>query len=155
MKTLMKPKTLYDIVPIICVGETQLERKNHETKQVLHDQLTAALANITSEDIDKVVIAYEPVWAISTFQGDIAKPDQVEEAIAYIRRNIYELFGSAVSDRVRVLYGGSVDDQTIASYLNVTGCNGALVGGASLNYERFANLVEAAYRLQTRKKDTA
>ncbi len=144
-----------DIVPIVCVGETQLERKNHETKQVLHDQLTTALANVTSEDIDKVVIAYEPVWAISTFQGDIAKPDQVEEAITYIRRNIYELFGSAVSDRVRVLYGGSVDDQTIASYLNINGCNGALVGGASLNYERFANLVEVAYRLQTRKKDTA
>jgi triosephosphate isomerase len=137
-----------EISPILCVGETQQERKEGQTKQVLHDQITTALSNLTSRDISNVVIAYEPVWAISTFGGELAKPSQAAEAIAYIRHQIEQLYGAKVAQRVRVLYGGSVDDTVARGYLEVEGCDGALVGGASLNPYKFAGIVDAAYRLQ-------
>jgi triosephosphate isomerase len=133
------------IIPILCVGETQQERAIGETKRVIHDQVTTALANLTSEDIEHVVIAYEPVWAISTFQGEVAKPDDVKKAIELIRYNIAELYGKEVSDHMRILYGGSVNDHTAASYLSIPGCDGALVGGASLNYKQFTGIVDSAY----------
>ena len=134
------------IVPIICVGETKQERDAGETKQVLHDQLTTALMNLTSRDIEDVVIAYEPVWAISTFDGVIAKPDDVEKSIAYIRMQIRELYGAKAAEKVRVLYGGSVNEHDVKGYLAIPGVDGALVGAASLNYHQFAAIVEAAYQ---------
>jgi triosephosphate isomerase len=137
-----------EISPILCVGETKQERKEGQTKQVLHDQITTALSNLTSHDIAKVVIAYEPVWAISTFGGELAKPHQTEEAIEYIRHQVEQLYGAKVAQQVRVLYGGSVDENIVRGYLEVEGCDGALVGGASLNPYKFAGIVESAYRLQ-------
>lgn len=137
-----------EISPILCVGETQQERKEGQTKQVLHDQITTALSNLTSRDIANVVIAYEPVWAISTFGGELAKPSQVAEVIAYIRHQVEQLYGAKVAGRIRVLYGGSVDDTVVRGYLEIEGCDGALVGGASLNPYKFAGITEAAYRLQ-------
>lgn len=134
------------ITPIICVGETKGERDAGETKQVLHDQITTALQNLTSRDIEDIVIAYEPVWAISTFDGVIAKPADVEKSIAYIRLQIRELYGAKAADRVRVLYGGSVDEHDVRGYLEVPGVDGALVGAASLNYHQFAAIVDAAYQ---------
>src|SRR5690606_23188758 len=122
-------------------GETQQERRLGETKQVLHDQVTTALRDLTSEDIEKVIIAYEPVWAISTFGGEIAKPDDVQKEIVFIRAQIAELYGKATAEKVRVLYGGSVDDTTARGYLALDGCDGALVGGASLNQHKFAGIV--------------
>lgn len=136
-----------DISPILCVGETKHERSQHETRQVLHDQLITALANVTSEEIEDVVIAYEPVWAISTFNGILAKPEQVKEELNFIRHQIGELYGKNAAHRIRILYGGSVDDQIVQGYLQLEGCDGALIGGASLNYEKFSSIVEAAYRL--------
>ena len=135
------------ISPILCVGETKHERSQHETRQVLHDQLITALANVTSEEIEDVVIAYEPVWAISTFNGILAKPEQVKEELDFIRHQVGELYGKTAAQRIRILYGGSVDDQIVQGYLQLEGCDGALVGGASLNYEKFSGIVEAAYRL--------
>jgi len=137
-----------EITPILCVGETKQERKEGHTRQVLHDQITTALSNLTSHDVAKVVIAYEPVWAISTFGGELAKPGQAEEAIAFIRHQIEQLYGAKVAEQVRVLYGGSVDENIVRGYLEVEGCDGALVGGASLNPYKFAGIVESAYRLQ-------
>lgn len=134
-----------DIVPILCIGETKPERLNGETRRVIHDQLTTALANLTSEEVEKVVIAYEPVWAISTFDGEIAKPDDMQRAIEFIRYEIRELYGQAVSKEVRVLYGGSVDDHDAQAYLALPGCDGVLVGAASLNYRQFIGIVESAY----------
>lgn len=136
-----------EISPILCVGETKQERKEGHTKQVLHDQITTALSNLTSHDVANVVIAYEPVWAISTFGGELAKPEEAGEAIAYIRHQIEQLYGAKVAHAVRVLYGGSVDDTLVRGYLEVEGCDGALVGGASLNPYKFAGIVDAAYRL--------
>jgi triosephosphate isomerase len=140
-----------DITPILCVGENKQERQAGESKQVIHDQLTTALSNLTSTDIETIVIAYEPVWAISTFDGEIAKPDDIAKMIDFIRQQITDLYGQTSAQSVRVLYGGSVDDQIVSGYLSLKGCDGILVGGASLNYFKFAEIVAIAERLQTRK----
>lgn len=137
-----------DITPVLCVGETAHERKEGHTKRVLHDQVTTALSELTAREVADMVIAYEPVWAISTFGGEIAKPDQAEEAIVYIRHQVAKLYGERVAKRLRVLYGGSVDDQIVGSYLRLDDCDGALVGGASINPYKFAGIIEAAYRLR-------
>lgn len=137
-----------EISPILCVGETQHERKEGLTKRVLHDQVTTALANLTAREVQQVVIAYEPVWAISTFQGEYAQPDQVAECMRYIRHQVAALYGDRVAKEMRVLYGGSVDDTTVRGYLEIAECDGALVGGASLNPYKFAGIIDAAYRLQ-------
>lgn len=136
------------ITPILCIGETKEERNAGETKQVIHDQLTTALANITSDDIEEMVIAYEPVWAISTFEGEHSRPDDMKKAIEYIRFQIRELYGSGAAEAVRILYGGSVDEHDARAYLEIDGCDGALVGAASLNYHQFAAIVDSAYKLR-------
>ncbi|MCA9329708.1 triose-phosphate isomerase [Candidatus Saccharibacteria bacterium] len=136
-----------DITPILCVGETEHERKAGETKQVLHDQVVTALKDLTAKQVCDIVIAYEPVWAISTFGGTLAKPDQVKQALDFIRMQIKELYGAGASKQVRILYGGSVDDQIVRGYLEIDGCDGALVGSASLNYSKFTGIVESAHRL--------
>lgn len=136
------------ITPILCVGETKTEHRAGETKQVLHDQVVTALSNLTSREVQDVVIAYEPVWAISTFQGELAKPRQVQEAMDFIRAQIASLYGPKAAKRVRVLYGGSVDEHIVGGYLQIHGCDGVLVGGASLNYHKFSGIVDVAYRLQ-------
>jgi triosephosphate isomerase len=135
------------IRPVLCIGETQEERNAGETKQVIHDQLTTALSNVTSDDIEDIVIAYEPVWAISTFQGEVAKPDDMQKVFDYIRFQVNELYGDKAATAVRVLYGGSVDEQDARAYLELDGCDGVLVGAASLNYAKFSGIVESAYRL--------
>ncbi|HET6924809.1 MAG TPA: triose-phosphate isomerase [Candidatus Saccharimonadales bacterium] len=140
-----------DIVPILCVGETKQERDQGETKQVIHDQLTTALSNLTSEDILQTVIAYEPVWAISTFDGETSKPDDMAKAFSYIRFQIAELYGKHASEQVRVLYGGSVNDQDARAYLELEGCDGVLVGAASLSAHQFASIVETAAAVATER----
>lgn len=137
-----------DITPILCIGETKQERDEGQTKQVLHDQLTSALSNLTSSEVANVVIAYEPVWAISTFGGQLAKPREVEDALAYIRAQVESLYGSHIASMIRVLYGGSVDEHLVRGYLEIEGCDGALVGGASINPYKFAGIIESAYRMQ-------
>lgn len=135
-----------EIAPILCVGETHQERKDGHTKQVLHDQVTTALSNLTSRDVADIVIAYEPVWAIGV--GEPAKPEQIQEAIAFIRHQVKELYGERVSAEIRVLYGASVDAEFVGGVLNLPGVDGLLVGGASLNPYKFAAIIEAAYRLR-------
>jgi triosephosphate isomerase (TIM) len=142
------------VTPLLCIGETDQERKAGETKQVIHDQLTTALSNLTADDIENMIIAYEPVWAISTFGGMLAKPHEVEEVMKLIRYEIEELYGREVAQTVRLLYGGSVDEQVIRGYLEIEDCDGALVGGASLNYHKFSAIIDSAYRmLREQKKD--
>jgi triosephosphate isomerase len=139
------------IVPILCVGETKQERKEGQTKQVLHDQVTTALSNLTSHEVANIVIAYEPVWAIGT--GDPAKPRQIEEAIQCVRHNVTELYGTKVGEQVRVLYGASVEPEFVGGILSISGVDGLLVGGASTNPYKFANIIEAAYRTQHEQHD--
>jgi triosephosphate isomerase len=135
-----------DITPILCVGETKTERLAGQTKRVLHDQVVSALKNLTSSDISNLVIAYEPVWAIGT--GIIATPDQTEESVKVIRRNIAELYGKKSAERVRVLYGGSVVPDVTRGFLDVAGVDGLLVGGASINYHQFSTITDIAYRMR-------
>ncbi|MDQ5972255.1 MAG: Triosephosphate isomerase [Patescibacteria group bacterium] len=141
-----------EITPILCVGETKEERKNGETRKVLHDQVTTALADLTAKEVQDMVIAYEPVWAISTFQGILAKPDEAQQAMDYIRDQVKQLYGPKAAKNVRILYGGSVDDQIVGGYLAIPGCDGVLVGGASINYHKFSGIIDTAYRLH-RKAD--
>lgn len=137
------------MTPILCIGETSQERKEGETKQVLHDQLMVGLKDVTSDDVRDIVIAYEPVWAIGT--GEYASADQVKAAVDTIRHNVRELYGHVEND-VRVLYGGSVEPDITRGYMEVDGVDGLLVGGASLNYEQFSNIVSTSY--QTTHDDT-
>jgi len=141
------------ISPILCVGESKEEYCAGDANRVLHDQLTTALYNLTPSDVRKVVIAYEPVWAISTFGGELAKPDEVKKRMDYIRRQIALLYGKRVAERIRVLYGGSIDHDIASGYLSIEGCDGVLVGGASTNYQKFTGIVDAAYRLRYRDKE--
>jgi triosephosphate isomerase len=134
------------IIPLLCVGETKQEKDEGETKQVLHDQLMSALANLTEEEVGKMVIAYEPVWAIGT--GDVAKPSQARMAADYIRSYVRDVFGPSAADDLRILYGGSVVPDVIHGFLNVKGIDGFLVGGASLNYQSFAGIIDSAHRWQ-------
>lgn len=136
------------ITPVLCVGETSQERHAGETKQVLHDQVMTAVSNLTPDEVENIVIAYEPVWAISTFGGEIAKPDDVKKSMGLIRHHIHELYGAKAANSIRILYGGSVDDHTVSGYLAIDGCDGVLVGGASLNYHKFSGIVDAAFRLR-------
>jgi len=147
-----------EITPILCVGETKHERDEKETKQVLHDQLMTALSNLTASEVEDIVIAYEPVWAISDGKnfGDhiMAKPDQVAESVEYIRRYISDVFGEKAGKQIRVLYGGSTVPEFVTGFLDVPGINGFLVGGASLNYHTFSEIIAAARRWQRRGEES-
>lgn len=147
------------ITPILCVGETKNEKLAGETRQVIHDQLVTALNNLTAEEIEDMVIAYEPVWAISSGNNyahhDVAKPDEVEKVANLIRLNIEELYGKQAAESVRILYGGSSNAENATAYLRVPGIDGLLAGGASLNYHEFSGMVDAAYRLQHKEEDHA
>lgn len=132
------------IYPILCIGETASERANGETNDTLHDQLTGGLANVTSEELEDVIIAYEPVWAIGT--GDNAMPDDVYTAIKSIRSQIQHLYGAAAAKSIRVLYGGSVKPDSAADYLAIDGVDGLLIGGASLDAHAFNDIVIKAHK---------
>jgi triosephosphate isomerase len=126
--------------PILCVGESEEARDADQTEGVLERQLQADLAAVESVDLAKVVVAYEPIWAIGT--GRTASPEQAQEACAFIRDVLRER--GAVVDAVRILYGGSVKPANAAELMAQPDIDGALVGGASLDPEEFAAIVEAA-----------
>jgi triosephosphate isomerase len=128
-----------DLTPIVCVGETLAEREADETWAVIDRQLRAALYDLAAAAIDKLVLAYEPVWAIGT--GKVASPEQAEEVHASIRRLLGELGGPGVAGAVRILYGGSVKPDNIDALMRQPDIDGALVGGASLNAADFDRIV--------------
>jgi triosephosphate isomerase len=129
-----------DLEPILCVGESEEARDGGQTEEVLERQLQADLAEVADVDIAKVVIAYEPIWAIGT--GKVATAEQAQEACAFIR-DVLRARGAAADD-VRILYGGSVKPGNAAELLVLPDVDGALVGGAALDPEDFAAIVEAA-----------
>jgi triosephosphate isomerase len=129
-----------ELEPILCVGETQEAREGGETEEVLARQLDADLAGVEAGDLAKVVIAYEPIWAIGT--GLVATPEQAQEACAFIRDTVRARGGAG--DELRVLYGGSVKPANAAELLALPDVDGALVGGAALDASDFAAIVEAA-----------
>jgi triosephosphate isomerase len=135
-----------DIVPVLCVGESLADREHNLSTKVVVDQLTAGLHQLTAADVARIVIAYEPVWAIGT--GKFATPDQITPVIAAIRHTVEELYGEEGGAGIRVLYGGSVTPENATAYMQLEGIDGLLVGGASLNYEEFALIVKAAQQLK-------
>jgi triosephosphate isomerase len=139
-----------DITPVLCVGETAGERAGGETNDIIHDQLIGGLSNITSEEVERLVIAYEPVWAIGT--GNNATPADVEQSVTAIRSQIRHLFGAEAAKKVRVLYGGSVTGDNAASYMNTPGVDGLLIGGASLNVHTFAGIIKQAHDVKQKGK---
>jgi triosephosphate isomerase (TIM) len=131
--------------PILCVGETAHQRVEGETAHVLHDQVVAGLANVTSAEVENVVVAYEPVWAIGTGQYD--KADDAAESVKHIRKNIEAMFGKKAALNVRILYGGSVTPSDAGGYLVAQGIDGLLIGGSSLKADAFASIVQRAHEL--------
>jgi triosephosphate isomerase (TIM) len=127
--------------PILCVGETETQRDADATEEVLRRQLDADLASIPDEQLVEVVIAYEPVWAIGT--GRTATPEQAEDAIGFIRSVVRERSENA-ADEIRIVYGGSVKPDNATELMGRAQIDGALVGGASLDPEAFADIVLAA-----------
>ncbi|MCL2286199.1 MAG: triose-phosphate isomerase [Firmicutes bacterium] len=120
----------HGLVPIICVGESQRQRKEKRTEGVLRKQVTFALDELSPEQVAKIVIAYEPIWAIGT--GETATTAQAEEACAIIREQIRKDFGQDAADKVRILYGGSVTPSNAAELFSMPNIDGGLVGGASI-----------------------
>jgi len=126
------------LIPIMCIGETLEQRKNGETLSVLKTQLHIGLQGIDSEDYAKLIIAYEPVWAIGT--GERAEPDQIAEAHHAIRNFIADS-GAAHAEHIPILYGGSVKSNNIKELLEINEVNGYLIGGASLDAEEFVSII--------------
>jgi triosephosphate isomerase len=129
-----------DLEPILCVGESEAARDAGETEEVLERQLEADLGGVESADLARVVIAYEPIWAIGS--GRTATPEQAQEACAFIR-DVVRMRGAA-ADQLRILYGGSMKPANAAELLSKPDVDGGLVGGASLDPADFAAIVEAA-----------
>jgi triosephosphate isomerase len=127
---------------IFCIGEMLEDRKTGRTESVLETQLTKGLLNLTPEQMAKIVVAYEPVWAIGT--GVTASPEQAEETHAYIRKWLSSRFGHAVADATRIQYGGSVKGDNAKELLAKPNIDGALVGGASLKSDQFLAIIRAA-----------
>lgn len=134
------------ITPVLCIGETLMERQSNHTNRVLSDQINIGLADLTALEVGRLVIAYEPVWAIGT--GKFAHPEDVEQAVSKIRLEVQSLYGNKAADKVKVLYGGSVSKDNAISYLQLSGVDGLLVGGASLSSSTFWPIVESAGELQ-------
>lgn len=137
------------ITPILCIGETESERSFGETADVIRDQLLGGLSEIDAEDVHKVIVAYEPVWAISSAKGaKLASPDEIAEAVALIRKILEEVYGGGIAENVPILFGGSVNPSNAGAYLTVPGVNGLLIGGASLILGEFADIIETAKRVK-------
>ena len=129
------------LVPLLCVGESEEERDAGATERKLRQQVQEDLAGVPAEDLPRVVIAYEPVWAIGT--GRVATPEQAQEAIAFVRALVGDRDEQA-AQRTRILYGGSVNPENARELLSLPDVDGALVGGASLQADPFTEIVNAA-----------
>ncbi|WP_294185244.1 triose-phosphate isomerase [uncultured Clostridium sp.] len=129
----------HNIIPIICCGETLEERESNVTREILGRQIKLDLADLKDEEVEKLVVAYEPIWAIGT--GKTATDKQANETIGYIRSVIASMYGEKTAEKTRIQYGGSVKPATIKAQMNQPEIDGALVGGASLRPADFSAIV--------------
>lgn len=129
----------HKITPIICVGESAKQRKSERTFNVLRKQVAFALDELTDRDISRIVIAYEPIWAIGT--GVTASKEEAEEACKFIRQQVEDLFNRRVADEIRILYGGSVTEKNAKELFTMPNIDGGLVGGASIEMDTFEKVV--------------
>ncbi|MEF2620243.1 MAG: triose-phosphate isomerase [Clostridia bacterium] len=128
-----------NLKPIICVGETLEQREHGETEKIIESQIKLALKDLTKEQIRAIIIAYEPVWAIGT--GKTATPEEANNVIKYIRKQIKELYNEEIAENIIIQYGGSVKASNAEELFNMSDIDGALVGGASLNCKEFSEIV--------------
>ena len=128
-----------NLKPIICVGETLEQREHGETEKIIESQIKLALKDLTKEQIRAIIIAYEPVWAIGT--GKTATPEEANNVIKYIRKQIKELYNEEIAENIIIQYGGSVKASNAEELFNMSDIDGALVGGASLNFKEFSEIV--------------
>ncbi len=138
------------LIPIVCIGETLVEREAHKTDEVVGTQLEESLKGLTAEEMNGVVLAYEPVWAIGT--GKTATPAQAQHVHAFIRSMLREIFGEATASRVIVQYGGSVKPENAADLLACPDIDGSLVGGASLKAADFLGIINAGLAVTAKGK---
>ena len=129
------------LVPILCIGELLEERKAGKTEEVLKNQIAGSLKDVTIDNPQRLVIAYEPVWAIGT--GVNATPEQAQEAHVFVRKLLTTIFGENIAGNIRILYGGSVKPDNAQSLLSQPDVDGALVGGASLEADSFEKIVRS------------
>jgi triosephosphate isomerase len=132
------------LTPIMCVGETLAERQANQTSNVVRGQMEGSLAGLSAEQMLKLVIAYEPVWAIGT--GVVATPEQAEEVHADLRKLLETRYTPEVASKVRIQYGGSVNAENASTLLHQPNIDGALVGGAALKADSFLAIISAAAR---------
>jgi len=128
----------HELIPIVCCGETLGQRENGETLDLVKGQIEKAFENISAEDAEGIIIAYEPIWAIGT--GKVATKEQAQEVCAYIRMTINDLYGAEVANQIRIQYGGSVNADNACELFAMPDIDGGLVGGASLKID-FAGIV--------------
>jgi triosephosphate isomerase len=129
----------FGFTPILCVGETLTEREADSTFKVIDEQLAQGLAQVTAAEMGKVVVAYEPVWAIGT--GKTASNEQAQEVHAFIRELLTRFYEKTLADRIRILYGGSVKPDNVDSLMAQPDIDGVLVGGASLKADAFERII--------------
>jgi triosephosphate isomerase len=130
----------HGLIPIICVGETLKEREGGQTRSIVESQVVKALSSLTADEVERSVLAYEPVWAIGS--GQTPTPEEANQVANYIRQAIAQQFNQAVAQAVRIQYGGSVNPDNLSGFMKQTDIDGALVGGASLKPDLFLQLLE-------------
>lgn len=130
------------LIPMVCIGELLEEREGGKTETVIDTQVRGGFAEISASDMEKVIVAYEPVWAIGT--GKTATPEMAEETHAYVRSVLVDMFGTDIAGKVRIQYGGSMKASNSAELVSQENIDGGLVGGAALEPDSFADLINNA-----------
>lgn len=141
----IKSALKHGLTPIVCVGEVLQEREDKKTFEVIEKQCTGGLVELTVEEIKKIIIAYEPVWAIGT--GKTATPNQAQEVHKFIRGVLAKLYNEDVAQTIRIQYGGSVKPDNSAELMSQPDIDGALVGGASLKADSFSEIIKNSCRV--------
>jgi triosephosphate isomerase len=136
--------------PVLCVGETLIEREDEIYEGIIDKQIREALAEVTEEQMKNVIIAYEPVWAIGT--GLTATPEQASTMHGFIGKIVHNLYGEKTANELRILYGGSVNEKNSDEMLSACGVDGALVGGASLKADEFIKIIKSATSKKSKLK---
>ena len=136
----VKSAIAHSLSPILCVGETLKQREQNLTNEVISQQIESALKDITKEELDKIIIAYEPIWAIGT--GKVATKEDANNTIKQIREKIATLYNTEISQNITMLYGGSVKPENAKELFETSEIDGALVGGASLKLSEFGEIIK-------------
>jgi triosephosphate isomerase len=140
----IKSALQFDLSPIVCVGEKLEEREANKTEEVIKKQLSGAYKDLTAQQAEKTIVAYEPVWAIGT--GRTATPQQANDVHVFLRTLLAAQYGKDTAERISILYGGSVKPENSRELLEMSDIDGALVGGASLDAKSFEGIVRSAIK---------